>query len=111
MDPTLTKAQRRRIRELARMAYERDLAGELSRLEAEFRRWRSGEIDAFELSEVIHRFHQGPSRELFVRYDRPSLMWSVAHALHRGVITPEEAGADVRELLARHLAFLREQDA
>jgi hypothetical protein len=110
MNPNYTKAQRRRLRELGGIAYERDLSGELAKLESAFARWRGGEIDAFELSEVIHRFHQGPSRELFSKYDHSNLEWAVAHAIHRGVITEEEAGAEATELLGRHLAFLRAQD-
>ena len=93
------------------MAYERDLSQELARLEDEFRRWRSREIDSFALAEVIHRFHQGPSRELFSKYDDSNSEWAVAHAIHRGVVSVEEAGAEALELLARHLGFLREQGA
>ena len=91
------------------MAYERDLSRELARLEGEFRRWRSREIDAFTLSDAVHRFHQGPSRELFSKYDHSDPEWAVAHAIHRGVVSVEEAGADALESLAKHLAFLREQ--
>ncbi len=52
MDPNLTKAQRRQLRELGGMAYERDLSSHLATLESEFVRWRAGEIDAFVLAEV-----------------------------------------------------------
>jgi hypothetical protein len=111
MDPTFTKTQRRRIREVARIAYDRDLAQELAGLEGEFRRWRSGEIDSFALSAAIHQFHQGPSRKLFSQYDDSSPEWAVAHAIHRGVVSAEEAGSEALEALAKHLAFLREQGA
>jgi hypothetical protein len=73
MHPTLTKEQNRRLRELGAAAYERDLSDELTKLESEFKRWRSNEIGAFELSEAIHRFHQGPSRDLFSKYERSVL--------------------------------------
>jgi hypothetical protein len=111
MNGNFTKGQRRRLRELGGTAYERDLAAELTKVESEFKRWRDGEIDAFELSEAIHRFHQGPARELFSRYDETYLALAVAHAIHRGVLSEEEVGADIIELLAGHLAFLRAQDA
>jgi hypothetical protein len=104
-----TKAQRRRLRELGAIAYERDLCAELTKLESEFGRWRAGEIDAHELSDHIHRFHQGPARELFSFYEQSNLDFAVAHAIHRGVITEEEAGPDAIEMLRAHLAFLRDQ--
>ncbi len=110
MNQDLTKAQRRRLRELGGIAYERDLSAELTKLETEFTRWRAGEVDAFDLSEVIHRFHQGPSRELFLKYDHSHLDLAVAHAIHRGVLSPEEVGSAMIELLGGYLASLREGD-
>jgi len=105
-----TKEQRRRLRELGAIAYERDLSTELSKLETEFRRWRAGEIDAHELSDHIHRFHQGPARKLFLEYDHSNLAFAVAYAIHRGLITEDEASADAIEMLRMHLVFLRDQE-
>jgi hypothetical protein len=42
---SLTKGQRRAIAELAGIAHERELSAELAKLEADFERWRAGEID------------------------------------------------------------------
>jgi hypothetical protein len=106
-----TKAQRRRLRELGAVAYERELSAELAGLESEFGRWRAGEIDAFELSDAIHRFHQGPARRLYSKYDHSNLDFAVAHAIVRGLLSAEEAGAEAMELLSPHLALLRQQDA
>lgn len=106
-----TKAQRGRLRELCGLAYERDLAAELARLEAAFQRWLANEIDAFELSDLIHNFHQGPSRKLFVKYSRPDLPLAVASAIHRGVLAEGEVGAEILELLGPQVAFLRDREA
>jgi hypothetical protein len=105
-----TKSQRRRLRELSGVAYERDLAAELEKLEASFRRWRAAELDAFELSDLLHRFHEGPSRELFTKYADRNADMMVAYALHRGILTEIEAGPEIVELLRSHLAFFRERD-
>lgn len=110
MNPNLTKAQRRQLRELGGVAYERDLAEHLAALESEFKRWRAGEIDAFVLSEAIHQFHRAPARELFSKYGTSHLDFAVAHAIHRGVLKREEVGAEAMEILSKHLAVLREQD-
>jgi hypothetical protein len=46
------------------------------------------------LSDAIHRFHQGPSRQLFSKYDHSKLEFAVAHAIHRGLLSKEEADVD-----------------
>jgi hypothetical protein len=47
MNPNFTKAQRRRLRELGGIAYERDLSNELAKVESAFKAWRAGELDPF----------------------------------------------------------------
>ena len=100
------KALRRCLRELAELAYERELSRELSELEAEFGRWHSGETNAFDLSEAIHGFHQGAARELFSRYQRSNEELVVAQAIHGGIISRDEAGAAMLKHLAGHLRAL-----
>ena len=106
-----TKSQRRKLRDLAGIAYERELSAELSNLESEFRRWRAGEIDAHDLSNHIHRFHQGPARKLWSRYEPSNLEFAVADAIHRGLITKDEAGADTIEASRNYLDFLRNRES
>jgi len=103
MSSQADKEQRRRLRDLAALAYERELSRELSDLEAEFSRWRSGETNAFDLSKAIHAFHQGPARELFSRYGRSSEELVVAQAIHGGIISRDEVGAVMLKHLAGHL--------
>jgi hypothetical protein len=110
MDPNLTKAQRRKLRELGEIAYERNLSEHLGALESQFRRWRAGEIDAFALSETIHQFHQGPARELFSKYRTPHIESVVAHAIHRGVLKQEEVDAEIQNILGEYLDLLGKQD-
>jgi hypothetical protein len=105
----MTKGQRKRLRELAALAYQRELGHELGELEQTFARWRAGETDAFEVEAAIHRFHQGPSRKLFTRYQADAV-WAVAQAIVRGVLAEGEVGAEMVETLRGHLTFLREQE-
>jgi len=77
----LTKSQRRRIRELAGIAYARKLSRELTVLEKEFARWRSGAITAHDLDQRIHEFHQGPNRQLFTTYTGGAIELAVAAAI------------------------------
>jgi hypothetical protein len=77
----LTKSQRKRIRQLAAEAYARELAAALSALHDEFERWKRDEISVFELSDRVHRFHNGVSRELYNRYATNMFHVGVMYAL------------------------------
>ena len=61
-----TKAQKKRLRQFRETANERELDQELEKLYWNFKKWRDKEIDGFELHDLIHKHHQGPSRELWV---------------------------------------------
>ena len=99
MDP-IPKHVKRAIRELAGRAYEIELGRELTTLEGEFTRWRRGEITAFDLSEAIHRFHQGPARELYLTYTQPHPKGAIASAIHMGMLDRTRIAPDVLEELA-----------
>ncbi|HYT95102.1 MAG TPA: hypothetical protein VEL76_40670, partial [Gemmataceae bacterium] len=107
------KAVKRQLRELAAIAHERELRTYLERLEMDFAQWRAGRIDTWELSDRIHRFHQGPSRDLFVQYTGNWPDMVVAHALVSGLLKESEVTAEVLQALARPIAFYRslEQDS
>jgi len=103
------KVKRRQIRELAALAHDRELARELGAVELEFSRWRRGEIDAHELRETIHAFHNGPSRRLYSMYNGDLLEMVVGAAIARGVLTEEEVPPEMLEVLRRHIDFARER--
>lgn len=62
------KQIKRLVREWARIAHDRDLRKALGELRSQFNRWDRGEIDAFELNDLVHRFHQDTSRQIWKRY-------------------------------------------
>jgi hypothetical protein len=101
------KAVKRHLRDLAATAHERDLRVHLEQLEKDFAPWRAGVLDTWELSDRIHRFHQGPSRELFLQYtgNRPDMV--VAHALVAGLLKESEVPPEGLQALGRQLAFYR----
>jgi hypothetical protein len=103
-----TKSQRRLLRELAGKAYDRELARELGALEADFARWRGGELDVHELSEQIHRFHNGPARRLYLDYASTHRELAVGAAIGRGILTEEEATPEILEALKGLIELSRE---
>ncbi len=95
MSKKISKNTQKAIREFAGVAYERELSAAFRALQGEFSRWASGEIDAFQLNEKVHEFHQGISRELFGRYVGMDAAFGVASALHRGILSRAEVGEPI----------------
>ena len=106
-----SKAIRRRLRELAGQAYARELGAELAKLEADFARWRSGEIDPFELSDRIHRFHDGKSRELHAFYVPRGAEVSVARAVGERILDRAEVPPEILAALERQIEYFARMSA
>ncbi len=97
----------RLVREWAGIAHDRDLRKALSDLRAQFDRWDRG--DAFELNDLVHRFHQDTSREIWKRYATTHLEPAVASAVAAGVFRKDELPAELVQHIASLIA-LYEQD-
>jgi hypothetical protein len=106
MDDTVPpKRIKRLLRELAAKAHEEELRRALIPLANAFDRWSRGEADSFELSDLIHGFHQGPARDLFVRYTTRPPDSAVAYAIATGIIDRREVPEELLEHLALALEF------
>ncbi len=105
----LTKRQKSEVRALLGLAWERELETALSDLEQDFRRWRAGEIDAFELNQRIHTYHNGPSRKIWAQYAGASVdLILVAGALRAGILRREEVSQELQEKLVDVLGWISE---
>ena len=62
MPEARTKAQRRADRELVGTYHDEQLAKLLEHVRDGFARWDAGEIDAFELDEVIHHYKRAAQK-------------------------------------------------
>src|SRR3954469_4548186 len=71
------------VREFATIAHERELREALGELRIGFDRWACGEIDSFELNDLVHRFHQDTSRKI---WKTTHLEPAVASAVAAGVL-------------------------
>ena len=99
------KRIKRLLREQAGQAHEEELRRALVPVAEAFKRWERGELGSGDLSDVIHRFHQGPARDLSVRYDTRYLEMTVAYAITVGVLDRQTIPAELLDHLARALAF------
>jgi hypothetical protein len=101
------KRIRRLAREYAGRAHELELRQALAPLADAFRGWERGELDSFGISNLIHRFHQGPAREIYLQYaiePEPA----VARAIVTGLIARESVPAELLEHLAGLIALFEE---
>ncbi len=105
----MPKRIKRFLREYAAAAHEEELRRALLPISEAFGRWARRELGSGELSEIIHRFHQGPARELWVRYNTLHLETAVAFAITTGVLGRETIPAELLEHLAGALRFYEEE--
>ena len=103
------KRIKRLLREWVGIAHDRELRKALSELRVQFDRWERGDIAAFELNDLVHRFHQDASREIWKRYATTHLEPAVASAVAAGVLRKEELPAELVQHLAAWIDFY-EQD-
>lgn len=90
MSGELCKSDRRTIRKLADLAWDRELRRELRVISTTIQQMESGSISPFEVSDHIHRFHNGASRELYKQYSQ-SLPWmGICMAYADGVLADRD---------------------
>ena len=94
-----TKSQRKKLQQLASIANERELDQELEKLFQHFENWRSGKINCFELNDLIHKFHQGASREIWKTYAYSDPDTAVSRAIVLGFLKKEEVSNELFEIL------------
>ena len=103
--PDVPKRIKRLVREWAGIAHDRDLRKALSDLRAQFDRWDRGAINAFELNDLVHQFHQDTSREIWTRYATTHLEPAVASAVAAGVLRKEELPTELLQHIAGLIEF------
>lgn len=90
---------KRMLRKYATQAYEKELHREISKLERHFEAWRAGTISSGELSHLIHQYEQGPSRELYKKYNYGEDALNVAGAVVTGLLDREQLPAELLEAI------------
>ncbi|MBN1312225.1 MAG: hypothetical protein JXB30_12470 [Anaerolineae bacterium] len=93
------------IREYHGKAYEKELHRELAKLDQSFAEWRDGEIDSWELSDRIHQYEVGPSRELYKQYTPKVADMNLAYAIVAGILDRDEIPTELLEALDGALRF------
>lgn len=105
-----SKTVRRMLREWCGIAYRRELRDELAKLHDQFHQWENETLSEFELSDAIHKFHQGAARDLYVRYEIDSGVdeMLLAAAIANDVIKTEEIPSELLDAIKPLMHHLEE---
>ena len=101
----LTKSQRKALRDFAAQVYEIEASQVLEELESDFQKWRHKEIDCDTLFQLIHRFHQVRSKELWSTYQALKPPEVVARGVALQFIKESDLPGELRDHLAPLIAF------
>jgi len=104
----ITKSQKRQLRELVDIAYERDLSRCLNEVKNSFDKWENNEITAWDVNDKIHQFHNDIARELYNSYvgiNDPIM--SVAFGIRQGVIDISEVNIQCVPIIEEILALFK----
>lgn len=111
MEREIPKPIKGALRELAELAHERAMTLAIEELAADFDLWRQGEISPFELAHRIHKFHQGPDRQIHLRYTRGAdLPFLVVQSIREGLIPRESIPEEVLPYLDSAFELFRDLD-
>ena len=104
---SFSKKQKRILRELAVECHEWHLRTFLENLYEDFQKWGGYSIGALELTERIHKFHDGPARDLYKIYVLAPPELAICFAINNSVISFDaidpEISEEIRALLAKNV--------
>ena len=83
----VTKSERKKIRQLAGIVWERELRHEIQKIANAICKMDAAELSPFDVNDRIHKFHTGISRELYNRYSGSDPWFAVCRARLDGVLT------------------------
>jgi hypothetical protein len=87
------------IKQYAEQAYEIELRTALGKLDESFAEWREGKITSFDLNGRIHKFHKGISAQLYRRYDKSNMDFTLAYAIVAGILDREKLPEELLDSL------------
>ncbi|TWT47873.1 hypothetical protein Pla22_52400 [Rubripirellula amarantea] len=90
MVPDFTKSEKRFVRQVANLAWDRLLRKSLVRIASALGRMDAGTATAFDVDDAIHKYHAGPSRQLHNEFSTNKPWHSVCNAYIDGILTDDD---------------------
>ncbi len=106
----LSKSVKKKLRELAEIAYEKELTQYLEELYTHFVDWKNGKIDTFQLDELIHKYHNKDAREAYKSFAYSDIKIHLARAILNNLLTIEEIPDEVKPYISKLIEFEKEED-
>ncbi|NOR71315.1 MAG: hypothetical protein GQ532_16720 [Methylomarinum sp.] len=107
----ITKSQKKHLRELVAIAYERDLFRCLNIVKNSFDKWENNEITVWDVNDKIHQFHNDIALELYKSYvDINDPLLSVAFGLRQGVLDISEVNINCRPMVEELLTLFKNKE-
>ena len=98
----VSKKVGKQMRELAQLAYERDLSRSIEDLQERMKAWEAGKMTVWDLEQDIHIFHNKTARYLYKSYAMTDSIIAVALVVAKGVISlndvPEEKRKKIQDI-------------
>jgi hypothetical protein len=104
------KPIKRLVREWAGIAHDRELGRALLDLREQFERWLRREISPVELNDLIHRFHDGISRDIWKKYATNRLEPAIGFAIATGILRREELPSALLEHVSGLVEFYQAEE-
>jgi hypothetical protein len=105
------KQLKRLVREWAGIAHERELSRALLELRKHFDRWQRGEIVASELNDLIHKYHEGPAREVWKHYATNRLEPAIGFCIASGILRRDELPPELSAHVAGWIQFYESEQS
>ena len=114
MSGDLTKADKKRVRQPAGIAWERELRSEILGIAVAINEMETSSLSPFDVNDRIHRFHHGASRDMYKQYSQ-SLPWAgVCRAYIDRVLTDDDlvdASDEIRDGIGGFAASIARLEA
>jgi hypothetical protein len=84
----------KQMKELAQLAYERDLSRCIDALFNRMNDWKDGKTTVWDIDQSIHEYHDKIARSLYRSYAATDTFFAVAFGVAQGVLLLEEVPDD-----------------
>jgi len=92
-----SRKMNKRMKELAQLAYERDLSRCIDVLHAQMNEWKDGKMTVWDIEQTIHEYHDKIARSLYRSYAMTDTFLAVAFGVAQGVLSLDDIPESEKE--------------